>query len=237
MWFGCYNPNHMPLDVNEWTGKIEGIDYVVCRHCGHKAATLAMHLKFSHQTNAKLYLRQFPGTPIQSERYQENRRAAIVQAHKDNPTKGTTKMVPCGECGVEHEVSRFDQVSAICFRCARTKEEKRQANENFYWSSKTLGEEYVSCVGCGYRAVSLTSHIQNTHPEWVGCYPGQVTALFCASRNKPQHGRQKSVRQKMSQSAKHWDIRYTDNNFTSISGAPRGAKAILLKGDNCYITS
>jgi predicted transcriptional regulator len=98
----------MPSNVKDWSGKIEGVDYVVCRHCGHKAVTLVMHLKFSHKTNAEDYYDQFPDAPMLSSICSGNKRLATTRAHKDKPTKGATKMVSCRVCGSEHEVSRFD---------------------------------------------------------------------------------------------------------------------------------
>ncbi len=150
---------------------------VVCLICGHTAVTLARHLKAVHRVTADVYRAQYPEARIRSEVCEANRRAAISRGHAKNPRAGQKKTLVC-PCGTAHEVGlTFSSKDLRCSAC-------KVKDEEAYWGSKVEGEDYVVCRGCGYRAENLTSHIQNAHPEWVGCYPGSIVAKCSAVRDK-----------------------------------------------------
>lgn len=153
---------------------------VICKVCGHTAATLARHLKASHGITADQYSSQFPGARIRSEACEANRRLALKKAHAEKSTKGTVKTVTC-RCGIQHLVSRFDRTDVLCPSCRSEAEAEAEVQK---WLGKSEPEDYVTCVGCGYRAENLCSHIQNTHPEWVRVYPGVKVSLRSKIRDK-----------------------------------------------------
>lgn len=149
-------------------------DEVVCLLCGHVASTLARHLLAEHGIDAEAYRKQFPKARIRSLTCEARRREAITRSHVTKPRKGVTKNVKC-YCGTRHDVSLFDRKKPRCSTC-RAKEAAKK------WVGKKEPQDYVTCVGCGHRAISLTAHIRHAHPEWKGCYPGVSVALGCRTR-------------------------------------------------------
>lgn len=150
---------------------------VSCRVCGHSAQTLARHLKAAHGITADEYRARFPDARIRSEACETNRRAAITKAHAEKPREGLKKTVDCPYCGSSHEVGWSAPKSLPCATCKARLEEEA-------WAGKTEGEDFVVCLSCGHRAENLTSHVQNAHPEMIGCYPGQMVAMRSSVRDK-----------------------------------------------------
>ncbi len=203
-----------------WVGKIEGKDFVRCQVCGLKATTLATHLR-KHGLKAPEYRAQFPGARIRSEATEAKRKEAIKQAHAQRPTKGAKKLVVCPECEAEHEVSRFDRKDSLCPGC-------RVQREAYRWEGFEEGEDFVTCVKCGYRAENLTSHVQNAHPDLTGRYPGTIMAQNCAARDKTAlKGKPLSpkTREKMSRNAGRWNkglTKKTDERVVRCADRPEG---------------
>lgn len=198
----------------------ESLGHITCLLCGHRASTLCRHLKAVHKVTADWYRSEFPEARIRSVTCEENRRAAITKAHKANPTKGAKKQVVCSGCGETIQVSRFASSSALCGSC-------KSRSQESYWLAKQEGQDYVTCVGCGHRAENLTSHIQNTHPEWVGVYPGQVVALCSSVRDKSSlKGKKLSAltRKRMSVKACRWNKGHTKLTHSSLARAAQKMK-------------
>lgn len=99
-------------------------------------------------------------------------------------------------------------------------------DEDAFWAAKTESLDFVTCKGCGYRAENLTSHVQNAHPEWVGCYPGQMVATNSAVRDKSAlKGRilSEETRAKMSASA-GWNRGLTKETDERVARAAEAMK-------------
>ena len=159
-------------------------DQVACRLCPHVASTLARHLKAAHGITADEYRRQFPDARIRSEACEANRRAAITKAHAEKPKAGLKKTVQCPSCGEPHEVGFTFAHSVHDARCDACQKQDKKAQADIKWAESVEGQDYVTCQGCGLRAENLTSHVQSAHPEWVGCYPGQIVADNSSIRDK-----------------------------------------------------
>lgn len=153
---------------------------------------------------AKEYRALHPGARIRSEACESKRSEATARSHKNKPRHGLKKTIECPTCGTPREVGLTFAPSmheARCSACLQKEDDEK-------WESLVEGEDYVQCLGCDYRAESLVSHIQNQHPEWVGCYPGQAVALKSAIRDKTSlKGRTLSeeTREKMSTNAGRWN--------------------------------
>jgi len=93
-------------------------------------------------------------------------------------------VIPCSRCHFLCDVSKFVPEDTFVCEVCQHKEQEAQ------WASMLEPEDYVSCLvpGCNYRAESLVSHIQNTHPGLVGryleAYPeGHICSLGCDLRS------------------------------------------------------
>ena len=159
-------------------------DQVACRLCPHVASTLARHLKAVHGITADEYRRQYPDARIRSEACEANRRAAITRAHAEKPKAGLKKTVQCPSCGGSHEVGFTFAHTIHDARCDACQKRDKDAQTNLKWAESVEGQDYVTCQGCGLRAENLTSHVQSAHPEWVGCYPGQIVSDNSSIRDK-----------------------------------------------------
>ena len=197
-------------------------DLVNCLICGHQAVTLARHLKAAHGVTADVYRTQNPGARIRSETCEFNRRASISKSHRESPRAGLKKVISCPSCHKKREVGLTFAYSTHDSRCeeCRTSQEEKALNEK--WASLIEGQDYVTCVKCGYRAENLTSHVQNAHPELVGCYPRQILASNSAVRDKTAlKGRILSdeVKAKMSANAGRWNLGLTKDIDTRVASA------------------
>lgn len=142
---------------------------------------MARHLKLAHGITAKIYKVQYPGARIRSELCEANRSVSIAKARADRPMTGRKKAVFC-PCGVTFEVGLTS--ASKDFRCTECRIRDKTRATEIYWTSKVEGADYVICQGCEHKAENLTSHIQNRHSEWIGCYSGQVVATSSAVRDK-----------------------------------------------------
>ncbi len=210
----------MALDI--WAGKAEPQDFVACRVCGFKATTLATHLPRKHGLTADAYRAQHPGAMIRCDDLTEKRQGAAKKGHAEKPRAGLKKIIECPSCGDPREVGFTFAPSVHDARCA----ECRAKDEDAFWAAKQEGADFVTCHGCGHRAENLTSHVQNAHPEWVGCYPGQMVADNSAVRNKTAlKGRAVSeeTRAKMSANAGRWNAgltKETDDRVAQTGSRP-----------------
>ena len=104
-----------------------------------------------------------------------------------HPTKGKTKVVLCSRCSAPRTVGWSFAPSlhdTRCDACAQKDAEVEKVAEEAKWASLIESLDYVKCLGCTYKAKNLTSHVQSAHPEWVGCYPGQMVAERSPIRDK-----------------------------------------------------
>lgn len=220
--------------------------YISCLICGHRAQTLARHLKPAHGITADTYRERFPGARIRSEACEANRRAAIARAHAEKPRKGQKKLFVC-PCGVTHEVGRTSASrDPRCPDCrARDKAAQEEAQDLARWDGKAEGLDYVVCQECGHRAESLVSHIRSAHSELEGHYQGQVTADRSAIRDKTAlKGRKLSEETKAKMSANAgWNrglTKGTDERVARAAAGMEGRKAWskgLTKADHPSLQS
>lgn len=210
-----------------WAGKAEPQDFVTCRVCAFKATTLATHLPRKHGLSADTYRAQHPGASIRCVALTEKRQGAAKKGHVEKPRAGLKKIIECPSCGDPREVGFTFAPSTHDARCA----ECRAKDEDAFWAAKQEGVDYVTCHGCGHRAENLTSHVQNAHREWVGCYPGQMVADNSAVRDKTAlKGRvvSEEVRAKMSTNAGRWNAgltKETDVRVAQMAETMRGREA------------
>lgn len=186
---------------------------VSCRICGHIAKAIVSHLKTAHGITSKEYREQYPDARIRSEATEAKRRRAVSRAYHKNPRKGRKKTIRCSSCGTPREVALTFAPAMHETRCPVCLEAEK-------WASLVEGEDYVSCAGCGHRAENLTSHIRKVHPEWVGCYPGQVVAYKSSIRDKSAlKGRRISddARNKMSVNAGKWNKGLTKDTDSRVA--------------------
>jgi len=158
----------------KWAGKTEDEDFVRCRECGFRSASLARHLKSSHGFTADEYrVKHGSDALTRNRRTEAKRREGIRNAKQD---RTGTKQVPCSTCGVEMTVHKLSQSNLKCGVCKQVEKEAR-------WEGLEDGFDYVTCLDCGYRAVNLTSHMQNAHPDYRERHPdAQINAEVSRSR-------------------------------------------------------
>lgn len=185
---------------------------VMCEICGFEAIYLARHFKDIHNMSSAEYRTKYPGARIRSEAQEAHRKAVFKVTHANPSHKGKKKTVTC-VCGTTGEIPL--SVSAKLFKCPTCKAEIEKANketEDAKFALLTEGKQYVRCVGCDYRAENLNSHVQSVHPEWVGRYPGQMTALESSIRDKSFNIGKKHTSEtlaKMSANAGRWNKGHT----------------------------
>lgn len=109
----------------KWSGKVEGVDYVRCRECGHRGASLARHLKAAHSITADEYRARHPGALIRPSAVEGRRVAALREARTSGAYEGT-KTIECPSCGREHEVHKLSGV-VPCSECKTEAEEAAMA--------------------------------------------------------------------------------------------------------------
>ncbi len=197
--------------------------HVVCLICGHRAETLARHLKAAHDIPADTYREQFPGARIRSEQCEANRSEASKKRAVEHPTKGKTKVILCSACGTPRTVGWSFAPATHETRCNGCVQKDEEAK----WGALTEGRDYVVCQGCRHLAENLTSHIQSVHPEWVGCYPGQIVADCSAVRDKSalkgrKHTPETIVRMKASAGWNRGLTKETDERVAHAAEAMKG---------------
>jgi hypothetical protein len=99
--------------------------------------------------------------------------------------KGDKKLVPCPGCGIFVVVSKFLCETVHDARCESCKAKDTAKAEALLWQGLTDPTDYVTCQVCGYRAKNLISHVQNAHPELVGCYKDAFPGSHLVSLHSP----------------------------------------------------
>ena len=205
-----------------WDGKVEGADYVRCRECGVRAASLTKHIQL-HGLKADEYrARHGADAKLRPDSANEKIRAGVTAAHASGRMgHGDTKDVVCTGCGCTHAVSKFVVPGTHDLRCSVC----RDADDVSRWGGKVEGMDFVVCRECGHRAENLTSHVQNAHPELVGRYhvvygASPMVAFGSSIRDKAAlRGRTLSdeTRDKMSANAGRWNAGLTKDSDARVS--------------------
>ena len=152
------------VDDRRWEGKQEGEEFVRCLECGHRADTLARHLKAAHGMTADAYRAKHGASVlIRSRALTTKRSQAIADAGQD---RTGFKLVVCPSCSTPVEVHKHAG-SLHDFRCDACK----KVAENVRWAGKVEGVDFVTCLDCGHRAVNLTSHMTSLHPDYRTRHP------------------------------------------------------------------
>lgn len=173
------------LEDQEWSGKRENQDFVVCRECGKRDVTLARHLMACHGITAEEYrIKHGPGVLIRATSLTE-RRSRACRVREGGFGKGELKAVTCPGCGSPHQVSKFLVPGMHDDRCLAC----RTRGGDSEWEGKSEPLDFVTCRVCGHRAENLCSHIQSAHPDLVGRYAevysgALVVALGSSIRDK-----------------------------------------------------
>ncbi len=168
--------------IQQWQGKTEDEDFVICRVCGEKQTTLGSHLRI-HGLRAEDYVIAYPGAPIRCRRLTSVR--SFAAKNRICTGKGDTKTISCPDCQTLHTVSKFLVPGTHDIRC----EGCQRLATDALWQGKSEPQDFVTCRACGYRAENLCSHIQNAHSELVGCYTEQhpgalIVALGSSIRDR-----------------------------------------------------
>lgn len=156
-------------DYTQWQedqrfdGKAEGQDFVVCLECGHRAETLARHLKAAHGITANDYRAKHGDVPIRCGKTTVARREAIT-AGRASPAYAGTKAVTCPSCGQAWQASKF-LATMHDHRCTACQEREDLEAEQARWVGKSEPADYVECRVCGWRGENITGHLQGVHPE------------------------------------------------------------------------
>ena len=187
-------------------------EYIECQECGHRAKSLARHIKPKHGMTADEYREKHPGAQIRSPAAEARRRAGLKRS-RQAPGYTGTKIQACKACGKPHEVSKFSGPTR-CPACVKEASDKR-------WEGLQEPQDYVTCLDCGYRAENLTSHILNAHPDYRARHPNAlVNALSSGARDKSKlKGRSlsASTRRKMSENAGRWNKGLTKSGHPSLA--------------------
>lgn len=191
------HPDYKVWSANrKWEGKSEPHDYVTCRECGFKGTTLATHLK-KHGLTADQY-REKHGQDalIRCEAVTNKRKGAISKARKKYADKyDGIKNITCQSCGELFEDHKLSSATT-CSKCKEAQAESR-------WEGLSEPEDYVTCLDCGYRGVSLISHLQHSCFGYRERHPDALVHALSAPVRDKSHlkGRKLSdeVRKRMSE--------------------------------------
>jgi Zn ribbon nucleic-acid-binding protein len=213
-----------------WEGRTEGVDYVRCRECGVRSASLTKHIQL-HGLKADEYrARHGADAKLRPETANERIRSGVTAAHASGRMgHDGTKDVPCTGCGCIHTVSKYAVPGTHDLRCPGC----RTADDASRWDGMVEDLDYVVCRECGHRAENLTSHVQNAHPELVGRYhtvhgSSPMVAERSSVRDKTSlRGRTLSdeTRGRMSANAGRWNAgltKETDARVAASSEKMRG---------------
>lgn len=197
-----------------WCDKTEGADFVRCRECGFRSASLARHLGSAHGFSADEYRSKHGSdAPVRCTHTESNRREGIKAAHARTDRAGQFKTVPCTGCGNDTEVSLFASASTATCGVCREKA----------WAGKTEPQDFVTCLDCRYRAENLTSHLLNAHPDYRERHPDALVVALCSAvRDKTAlQGRTlpAEVRARMSANAGRWNEGLTKADHPSLMAA------------------
>lgn len=162
---------------------MEDEDFVVCQECGHRARSLVMHLVHEHGMTAEVYRARHEGARIRSRELEARRSALAVEGHVGRDYSGT-KEVSCPDCGKPQQVSKYAVPGFHHLWCPAC----RDLREARVWEGLVEPEDYVTCRLCQARAINLTSHMRNEHPEvqvdgYKAQFPGaEINAYSSGSR-------------------------------------------------------
>lgn len=138
----------LQLEEARWSGLIEGKDFVRCLVCGHRAETLARHLKAEHGISADQYREAYgKSVPIRSSALRDKRSVAIS---KRPIALGGKKTITCPSCLETWEGSKHLAEGTHDFRCGKC----RSAAEDLKWAGKSEPELSDSPRGIRLRVVS-----------------------------------------------------------------------------------
>lgn len=215
------HPNYAQWQEDlRFSGKAEGVDFVRCLECGHRADSLARHLKSEHGVTADQYrVKHGLDTLIRASAVKD-KMADAARSRQGGHGKGGLKEVVCPACGAHREASKFLVPGTHDLRCDACKAQEEATK----WTGLSEPEDYVSCLECSYRAENLTSHTQNAHPGYRDRHPDALmVALGSSIRNKEcLKGKTLSseTRQLMSENAGRWNkgmTKVTHPSLASIS--------------------
>jgi hypothetical protein len=210
-----------------WAGKVEGEDFLRCLVCGHRAASLALHLKSAHGINAGEYRERFPGAEVRPSKVRE-RRSEAIRGRRGGFGKGEWKEIVCPSCGSVWEGSKFlvpGTHNLCCLQCKREAEDAK-------WEGKVEGEDFVVCLRCGHKAENLTAHITSRHPGYRGAFPtAPIVAQGSAIRDKTAlkgGSLSDETRKRMSENAGRWNkglTKETDPRVAAMGESLRGRES------------
>ena len=217
------HPNYVSwLEDRRFDNKTEGEDYVRCRECGHRADTLARHIKASHGITADTYKVKYPDALIRASRVQD-RMSLAATARDGGHGKGDTKTIQCSSCGDAWTGSKFLVPSTHDLRCDKCRSKDEVVDGTLRWLGKSEPEDFVSCLECDYKAENLTSHMQNAHQGYRGRHPeALLVALNSAVRDKTAlQGSvlSEATKQRMSENAGRWNLGLTKTNDPRLAAA------------------
>ena len=205
--------------------KVEGTDFVVCRECGHQAAKLYRHITKHGLTSREYQAKYGEDAPLRCDANAARQRTAREARLSASPRSWqATKQVACPTCAELHTVGK-QMGSLHDLRCPACKAAGTLEASESLWQGKSEPEDYVTCLDCGHRAESLTSHLQNTHSGYRDRHPGAlVVALGSAVRDKTALRGQvlpDETRAKMSLNAGRWNAGLTKETDERVA---RGAE-------------
>lgn len=156
----------------QWEGLQVGHDYVRCLECGHRAETLARHLKAAHSITAEEYRSRHGDVRIRSVKVEQARSLAL-QAGRTSSAYTGTKAVDCSSCGEARGVSKFFVPDVHDLRCEVCRVAEEAAFEEARWEGKAEPADFVECRVCGWKGENITGHLAS-HPEvaYRKVYPG-----------------------------------------------------------------
>jgi len=204
----------------KWVGEIENLDYVKCRVCGFRAASLQTHLR-THGLVAEEYRTKYPEAMVLSPVSASKRSVSVARSHTETPRAGRLKVARCSSCGEPLTVPLTSSSNGL--RCPCCQESVQEA----YWASLIEGSGYIICQACGYRTEdSLVSHIRNAHPGLEGKYkevfPGALVVSSTSALRDRSHLQgvplPLETRLKMSAHAGRWNKGLTKNTDERVLG-------------------
>ena len=156
---------HPPFLV--WNNEIrykdlaEGVDYVRCQICGWLAPSLMTHIKSTHKLDVKVYKTQY-GTSVICE---TKRKTQGDQLKKSRSTwEDVYFTCKCGKRCRGRHIAIKDQD----LRCRKCKDAEKQQRK---FDGKIEGSDYVKCLECDYKGVSLNSHLNKCHDGYRERHP------------------------------------------------------------------
>lgn len=187
------DPSHIAWQQEQenlkWQGLRQDLDFVVCRFpgCGHRAKSLVGHIPAVHGTMCEAYRQRFGAdAPFWASRTKETRTAASNLTRSIYGSgKGGTKTVICPDCDVSWVGSKFLVPGTHDLRCSDCKEKADKGR----WDGMVENVDFVCCQVCNYKAESLVSHLQNAHPELIGCYCDKYPGFLITTSKSSVRGK------------------------------------------------